>query len=843
MTGLWKSALLMSWLFAGILFAGLSSAAPQATQFSGEAETSHLKSQPTKKNLPGKHSDGSYSWSLEEYQGTSPLYLLKEIPVDQKNIWTSPFQLHSVDADWFVPLGIATGSMLATDSEFSKNLSNSQTRLYNSSLVSKYGLSSLGGIAGGMYVWGQLTHDDHKKETGLLAGDAALQSFIVARGLNTVLGRDNPLQDNYRGQFFQAGHSFPSQNAAVAWSLASVITHEYPGPVTKLIAYALASAVTSGSISSKQHFPSDVLIGSAIGWFVGEQIYRRHHDPTLGGGEWQTYQESHLPELGNRKRSVGSPYVPLDSWVYPALERLAALGYIGDAFLDMRPWTRIECANMVEQSGERMESRLPPTEDLLNLQLVLASEFSQDLDELTDGGKPSFHMESLYTGFTQVSGQPLNDGYHFGQTLINNFGRPYQQGFNSVSGFSSYAIEDRFAFYFRGEVQHSPSTPGYSEPVRTFISNVDGTSLIPAGPIPAVNQFKLLDAYVAANLANWNLSFGNQSLWWGPAHGSALLFSNNAAPVLMFRANNISPFQLPWIFRHLGPTKLDVFFGRLAGNNQVPERPLIHGEKISFMPTRNLTLGFSRTVEMGGVGRPLTAGHLWLSYFSFTSPTNETPDTDPGKRTGGFDFSYRLPFLRNWLTLYSDSLADDDPSPLAAPRRAAINPGIYLTHFPKISKFDLRVEGVNTNTPSSSNGGHYVYWDSFYRTLYTNNGNLIGSWIGRQGQSVQAWSTYHFGARDTIQVGYRHAKVACEFIPGGETVNDEFMNVDWWWRKNLQFSGFLQHEQWTAPILAARPQTNWTSALQLQFWPRRFFSRGMQRMAANVPLSSSEAQQ
>ncbi len=32
-------------------------------------------------------------------------------------------------------------------------------------------------------------------------------------------------------------------------------------------------------------------------------------------------------------------------------------------------------------------------------------------------------------------------------------------------------------------------------------------------------------------------------------------------------------------------------------------------------------------------------------------------------RFGAFDFSYRLPFLRNWLTLYSDTEAHDDVSP------------------------------------------------------------------------------------------------------------------------------------------------------------------------------------
>ena len=49
---------------------------------------------------------------------------------------------------------------------------------------------------------------------------------------------------------------------------------------------------------------------------------------------------------------VGSPYVELDSWIYPAIERLAALGYIQDEFLGLRPWTRVECARLVQEGGD-----------------------------------------------------------------------------------------------------------------------------------------------------------------------------------------------------------------------------------------------------------------------------------------------------------------------------------------------------------------------------------------------------------------------------------------------------------------------------------------------------------
>ena len=181
--------------------------------------------------------------------------------------------------------------------------------------------------------------------------------------LKYSLGRERPLQGSphYQGNFWQGGDSFPSEHAAAAWSIASVVAHEYPGPLTSILSYGLASAISVSRITGKQHFPSDVLVGSAIGWFVGEEVYRHHHDPSVGGGEWQTYAETKDESPERCSTSVGSPYVELDSWIYPAIERLAALGYIHSAFLGCRPWTRIECAQLVHEAGDRIQagSRLP----------------------------------------------------------------------------------------------------------------------------------------------------------------------------------------------------------------------------------------------------------------------------------------------------------------------------------------------------------------------------------------------------------------------------------------------------------------------------------------------------
>jgi membrane-associated phospholipid phosphatase len=770
--------------------------------------------------------DSQESW--KDRDKNVELHLLKNMASDQRAALTSPFHVRLIDADWLLPLGVVAGGMFATDTEVSKHLSNSPSRLSSSNSFSNYGIAAMAGAGGSFYLWGKMTHDDHMRETGFLAGEAALDSLALTYGLKSALGRQRPLDSNYQGNFWQGGNSFPSEHAAAAWSIATVIAHEYPGPITTALAYGMASAIGAARIDAKQHFPSDVLIGSAVGWLMGQYVYRAHHDPALGGDERETYADVHDEGPGRRSTSIGSPYVELDSWIYPAIERLAAFGYIDTAFLGMRPWTRLECAHLVQDAEDTIEHRESVPSGVSQLYVTLEKEFRGDLAALDAGSERSIRLESLYAGATGIDGAPLHDSYHFGQTIINNDGRPYEEGFNAQDGFSGYGTAGRFTLYVRGEFQHAPSAPAYSLSARQAIATADQNPLQPATPFSTVNQFTLLDTYLAANLSGWDLTFGKQSLWWGPGEGGALLFSDNAEPIYMFRASRISPFSLPWVFHYLGPMKWDVFFGKLSGHD-FPPRPVMHGEKISFKPTANLELGFSRTAVLGGVGRPLTLGSLWRSYTLFTSAAYEPASDNAGKRTGGFDLSYRVPFVRNWLSVYTDSLSDDDPSPLANPRRAGFNPGIYLSHFPGFSKLDFRVEAVYTDTPvaktdgqghSLGNQGQYIYFDSYYHDLYTNKGNILGSWIGREGTGFQGWSTYWVSPRNSIQFGYRHAKVAKDFLPDGETLNDGSVKVNWWLGNNVSVSGSLQYEKWVAPILAAGPQTNWTSSFEVTFWPK-----------------------
>jgi membrane-associated phospholipid phosphatase len=745
-------------------------------------------------------------------------HLEKDFLLDQKRIWTSPERLRFSDTQWLVPLSGFAAGLFVTDRASSNRYSRNPTTISHYNLLANAGIGALAGGAGGLWLLGHMRHDAHWSETGFLAGEAALNSLVVVEGLKYTLRRERPFQGDGSGPFFQGGTSFPSEHAAAAWAIAGVIAHEYPGPLSKLLAYSAAAAISYARVAGRQHFSSDVFVGGLIGDFVAQDVYSRHHDPELPGANWRSISSVFRSDGDLSPANQGSPYVPLDSWVYAVFDRLIATGYINTAILGQRPWTRLECTRLLNESSEALAAR---GDDMTIGRLLdeLQVEFQPEVESLDGSYNVHARVESVYTRFTNISGPPLTDPYHFGETLTNDFGRPYQRGFNDVAGFSGWATAGRWVFYARGEYQHAPEGPAFSQNVRNFIASADANPVLPAIPTSEQDRLQPLDVYVGLNLSNWQFSYGQQSMDWAPTESGSFLFSNDAVPVRMFRISRVSPFRLPWILQWMGPVRVESYFGNLVGHS-FPRNPYFHGEKISFKPTSNLEFGFSRTAVLGGEGRPLTLGAVVNSYVSVTSGAFTAANRNPGKRTGGFDFSYRVPYLRNWLTIYADSASDDDPSPIDAPRRAAINSGIYIPQFPKLHRLDLRVEAAYTDVPGSDPApGKFLYFDGFYHDLYTNKGHLLGNWVGRDGKGYQAWSRYSFSARSFLEFGFRHAEVSSQFVPGGGNLNDGSIRTDFLVHREWTVSASVQYEKWQFPILANGPQTNVSSSLGITFSP------------------------
>jgi membrane-associated phospholipid phosphatase len=773
---------------------------------------------------------------------------LKSLPrnlfVDQKNLWSTPFHMTPAEWNWTVPLAFAGAALMASDTAIEKHVPTNPSTVSHAVTASNAGLAAMAGAGAGMFLWGHLTDNDQQRETGLLSGEAGVGAYLDTEVLKYAFGRERPFTGSGKGHFFQGGSSFPSQHASISWAIASVIAHEYPGPATEFLAYGAAGGISAARLIGHQHFASDVLVGSALGWYLGRQVFHAHSQYSDAEiAKWGTFSRGDAESVRESK-NMGSPYVPLDSWTYSAIDRLTALGYIHTGFADMRPWTRIECARQIKEAADLIAEDETQDSESQKLYSDLHQEFAPELGLLDGGENAELRLESAYTRSTEIAGKPLTDGDHFGQTIINDFGRPEEQGFNNVSGMSGWGSYGPFTVYVRGEYQHSPSAPALPLSARDAISNADfSRSGLPAPfPVPpdtptaAFNQGRFLDAYVALNLADWQLSYGNQSLWWGPSQGGPLMLSDNAQPMRMFRVNRVTPFTLPSILGLLGPMRIEAFIGQYSGyeflngptglvgsyGQSLSDQPIDHGERISFKPTSNLEIGLSRTTDYGGPGYPLTLHSFLRSVFSTSNTLSGNPNK-PGARRSGMDFSYRIPGLRNGMTFYAEGLAEhNEITPILGPDVAAWLAGIYVPKLPKIPKLDLRLEGGYTDPPYSGSDVAYgaFYWDGGWITGFQNAGHLMGSWMGRQGQGAQAWTTYWFNPRSKLQFGFRHQKVSQQFIPNGGTLADANVRAEFWLRSSCSASAFVQYEKWDFPVIASTRQSNVTTAIQLSFWPK-----------------------
>jgi len=754
--------------------------------------------------------------------------LPKNILQDQEAFLTTPFRMQSQNLFFVVPAIFATSILVGSDTKIEAHLPKSSSTINLAANASNAGMAALLGAGAGLFLLGEKNHDEHERETGFLAGEAAMDAYIDATAFKYLSGRERPDTGNNRGNFFAGGDSFPSDTSAVSWAAASVIAHEYPGPLTQLFSYGTAAGVSVARVVGQKHWVSDAVIGSALGWYLGRQIYRARAANEIKSSDWGTFVKD--PEDKARNPNyMGTTFVPLDSWVYPALARLEGLGYLPKYVQAIHPLARLECARLTLQAQENVGYPEVNNESG-RVVAALRQEFAVELANLEGAANVGVQLESAYARAIEIMGMPLRDSYHFAQTLYNDYGRPYGQGFNSIVGASMRAEAGPLAFYVRGEYQRSASIAPYSPATAQAIATADGLPLNSVPTFFGVNQFNTIEAYVSLNMAGWEMSFGQQSLSWGPDAGGSLMLSNNAQAMPMLRLGRITPYQLPGPLAWLGMIRNEAFVGRLGGyyylRGPYPQFPLVGngyqlvnpqpymwGDKLGLKMTPNFEIGVSLTVMWAGEGRPATLA-TWLHTWS--SHGNAQP-VDPGKRFTGFNFSYRIPGLRNWLTLYADGMANDEPNPIAYYKQSAWNPGLYFPQLPKLPNLDLRVEGIYTNVPNFPGMAPY-YFNEHYADGYRTYGEIMGSWVGRMGDGIQAWGTYWFSAQNKVQLSYRRQYNDPIFLGGGG-LNDVAATVDWLIKPQIQISPMVQYERFNFPLVSPTPRNNVAAGLQIMFWP------------------------
>ena len=279
--------------------------------------------------------------------------------------------------------------------------------------------------------------------------------------------------------------------------MAGVIAHEYPGPLPKLVAYGLASLVSYSRIRRRAAFPGGCLCRQ----HCGQPDRPAGIHPVTTIRNWEAIHGAIGDVLrGDGQASPqnqGSPYVPLDSWVYPALDRLAGFGLVDSGFAGMRPWTRRECARLLSEAENSPAYEAHDNEVTAGIVGALEREFRPESREPTTPAEERSAWSLCTAGLGYISGTPLRDGYHFAQTQINDFGRPYGGGWNTarrlfdichgrpLDGLFPWRMAD--FVWLAGAVPDGAANDSQVDHLPNASARIGQ---------PAVSQFQVLDAYV-----------------------------------------------------------------------------------------------------------------------------------------------------------------------------------------------------------------------------------------------------------------------------------------------------------------------------------------------------------
>jgi membrane-associated phospholipid phosphatase len=199
---------------------------------------------------------------------------------DQKQLYLAPFRRSNLKWDALFLTG--TAAFLATDRQISRALPTNHMDLARN--ISNICLGSTSAALVGLWAYGIKTNNRHAKETGELELETLANTFLIYTPMQFAAGRERPEEGTGNGRFWIHGGfntSFPAGHPMFTWTMASVVAHEYPRTWVKLLAYGAASSVSAGRFVGRNHFASDIFVGSILGYLIGAHIFHARCEPGL----------------------------------------------------------------------------------------------------------------------------------------------------------------------------------------------------------------------------------------------------------------------------------------------------------------------------------------------------------------------------------------------------------------------------------------------------------------------------------------------------------------------------------------------------------------------------------
>lgn len=196
------------------------------------------------------------------------------------NIFTAPARFSG--SDWIKTGGTLalTGAFVPFDgdirNEFTKGHNSAKDKIADAGNL--YGNAVVPLVLGaGIYSGGLVFKDEYVRITGRMIIEAVAFSGLITNVSKVIIGRSRPYTE--RGPYFynmftfnEGSLSLPSGHSTAAFALSSVLSNRIKNTYISIGLYSISALTALSRIYSDKHWASDVFLGSAIGYFIGDYI-------------------------------------------------------------------------------------------------------------------------------------------------------------------------------------------------------------------------------------------------------------------------------------------------------------------------------------------------------------------------------------------------------------------------------------------------------------------------------------------------------------------------------------------------------------------------------------------
>jgi mannose/cellobiose epimerase-like protein (N-acyl-D-glucosamine 2-epimerase family)/membrane-associated phospholipid phosphatase len=212
-------------------------------------------------------------------QGNVASRFAGDVWTDQKAVWSSPFRMNRRRLTHIaLPLAAGTAALIATDREAARLLPSTQDQALWSRRVSLAGAAYvLAGAVAAPILAGTLDHRPGAVSVGRSAAEALADSGIVVSVMKPMFWRERPTAEGGKGRFWRGKNTgFPSGHSMMSFAVATAVARNRHAPKWLAItAYTAAVAISFSRWPAQKHFPSDILVGAALGGLIGNYVATR----------------------------------------------------------------------------------------------------------------------------------------------------------------------------------------------------------------------------------------------------------------------------------------------------------------------------------------------------------------------------------------------------------------------------------------------------------------------------------------------------------------------------------------------------------------------------------------